>query len=132
MHLNKICLIWIVFLLFTSCIDFKHKCDIKLPKSAIEDIYLCDSKKFILLDFNQKQDVINKIYSAKCIGPVKGIVKTTLYIKTKNKDTISIKVLDNYIKWQNDGDIAYELNVPETYMANLKNKILKANNLKED
>ena len=59
--------------------------------------------------------LIDKINSAKKVGPVKGIVRQRLTIYLNDNDTINIWLLGNWFKWDKSGDWAFELNIDKDY-----------------
>ena len=88
-------------LLFTaSCLNIEEPEGIKLiiNKVDIAEIYFqcLGTEKPIISE--HENYIFDRINSAKCIGPVKGIAKQRMTIISKNKDTIKIRLLDNHFK----------------------------------
>lgn len=119
----------IILSVFTfSCIDFKEKKEqmLSLKADDIKEILFTCGETTITLNSGEISYLIEKINSAKHIGPVKGIVKNNLTIYLNNHDTIRVRLLDNKFKWDKSNDWAYELNIKENYFETLC--LIKAKN----
>lgn len=104
-----------IFLL--SCFSFKENKDHRLTLNQTEVreiVFQCGQSK-ILINSNDAALLIEKINSAKYIGPVKGIVRYNLTVYLQNNDTINIRFLGDQFKWNKGGDFAYEMDLDEEY-----------------
>ena len=104
-------------ILLISCIGFKENKDRKLniKKETVQNITFQCGEDTIQLSSKEMDSLIDKINSAKQIGPVKGIVRQRLTIYLNNKDTINIRLLGNWFKWDKSGDWAFELSIDKDY-----------------
>jgi len=112
-----------VFLL--SCFSFKENKDHRLTLNQIEIreiVFQCGQSK-ILINSDETALLIEKINSAKYIGPVKGIVRHNLTVYLKNNDTINIRLLGGQFKWNKGGDFAYEMDLDKEYFSRICSQV---------
>ena len=104
-------------ILLTSCFGFKENKDRKLniKKETVKKATIQCGEDIIILSSDEITSLIDKINSAKQIGPVKGIVRKRLTIYLNNNDTINIRLLGNSFKWDKSADWAFKLNIDKDY-----------------
>jgi hypothetical protein len=112
-----------------SCLNINYKRELKIPKEDIQNIWIEVPGRMIELKSVEKNILIEKLYTAECIGAVKGIVTNSFYINTLKNDTLSLRTLDNKVKWKNDGDFAYEIKDKNDFFINLRKTILRIDSI---
>lgn len=121
MHNKKMKNLYIIFGLFflISCANQitknadTHK--LILDNEEVTSIYFLCGKDSLKFTEKEQQDFINKVNTAKSMGPMKGIVTKSIVIFTNNKDTISIRLFENHFKWSKGDDWAYSLAYNKNY-----------------
>lgn len=103
----------------TSCSGFQENNDRKLNirKETVKKAIIECGDDSIQLSSDEIASFIDKINSAKQIGPVKGIVRKRLTIYLNNNDTIKIRLLGNNFKWDKSADWAFKLNIDKDYFS---------------
>jgi hypothetical protein len=119
----KIVILLIISILVYSC-SGKRKVDnhkLILERNNIDKIeFKCADST---VNFNESQITyfIEKVNNAKNKGLIKGIVQNKIKIYLNNGDSINIRLLNKYIKWDKAGDWAYELQIENHFLETICN-----------
>ena len=123
---NMVLLLLCVFL--SSCLGKKEINNFRLTlneEEVLKVIAECENGSTQLNSIEQEL-LIHKINSAKKeIGLIKGIVRQSFDIYLSTNDTIRIRLIDRWLKWNKSGDWAYELDIEDDFLSKLCSKASK-------